>query len=140
MSISRCTRTRSWHCWAATAPASQPYWKTLVGIAPASARIDQTLRQRAIGNSSAQNARLGIGYVPQGRGSVRGMSVEQNLELGGLKRQTGNGVHWTREASTNISRGFESGSTAQRIIFRAATADVAVAPRAFGRRTGIAAR
>ena len=25
------------------------------------------------------------------------MSVEQNLELGGLKRQTGNGVHWTRE-------------------------------------------
>ena len=26
-----------------------------------------------------------------------GMSVEQNLELGRLKRQTGNGVHWTRE-------------------------------------------
>ena len=50
-----------------------------------------------IGNSSAQNARLGIGYVPQGRGLFAGMSVEQNLELGGLKRQTGNGVHWTRE-------------------------------------------
>ncbi len=26
-----------------------------------------------------------------------GMTVEHNLELGGLKRQTGNGVHWTRE-------------------------------------------
>src|SRR5205085_1910940 len=25
------------------------------------------------------------------------MSVEQNLELGGLKRQTGHGVHWSRE-------------------------------------------
>ena len=50
-----------------------------------------------IGHSSAQNARLGIGYVPQGRGLFAGMSVEQNLELGGLKRQTGNGVHWTRE-------------------------------------------
>jgi ABC-type branched-subunit amino acid transport system ATPase component len=25
------------------------------------------------------------------------MSVAQNLELGGLRRQTGNGVHWTRQ-------------------------------------------
>jgi branched-chain amino acid transport system ATP-binding protein len=50
-----------------------------------------------IGLSSAQSARLGIGYVPQGRGLFAGLSVEQNLELGGLRRQTGNGVHWTRE-------------------------------------------
>ena len=35
--------------------------------------------------------------MPQGRGLFAGMSVEQNLELGRLKRQTGNGVHWTRE-------------------------------------------
>src|SRR5260370_23144077 len=46
---------------------------------------------------SEANTRHGIGYVPQGRGLFAGMSVEQNLELGGLKRQTGNGVHWTRE-------------------------------------------
>ena len=71
--------------------------KTLVGIAPASHGSIRLSDSELIGNSSAQNARLGIGYVPQGRGLFAGMSVEQNLELGGLKRQTGNGVHWTRE-------------------------------------------
>jgi branched-chain amino acid transport system ATP-binding protein len=71
--------------------------KTLVGIAPASHGSIRLSDSELIGNLSAQNARLGIGYVPQGRGLFAGMSVEQNLELGGLKRQTGNGVHWTRE-------------------------------------------
>jgi ABC-type branched-subunit amino acid transport system ATPase component len=71
--------------------------KTLIGIAPASHGSIRLSDSELIGNSSAQNARLGIGYVPQGRGLFAGMSVEQNLELGGLKRQTGNGVHWTRE-------------------------------------------
>src|SRR5436305_5631200 len=71
--------------------------KTLVGIAPASRGSIRLSDSELIGNSSAQNARLGIGYVPQGRGLFAGMSVAENLELGGLKRQTGNGVHWTRE-------------------------------------------
>ena len=71
--------------------------KTLIGITPASRGSIKLAGSELVGNSSAQNARLGIGYVPQGRGLFAGMSVEQNLELGGLKRQTGNGVHWTRE-------------------------------------------
>jgi branched-chain amino acid transport system ATP-binding protein len=71
--------------------------KTLIGIAPAANGSIRLANNELIGLSSAQNARLGIGYVPQGRGLFAGMSVEQNLELGGLKRQTGNGVHWTRE-------------------------------------------
>ncbi len=71
--------------------------KTLIGIAPASHGSIKLADSELIGNSSAQNARLGIGYVPQGRGLFAGMNVEQNLELGGLKRQTGHGVHWTRE-------------------------------------------
>jgi branched-chain amino acid transport system ATP-binding protein len=71
--------------------------KTLIGIAPASNGSIKLAGNELIGLSSAQNARLGIGYVPQGRGLFAGMSVEQNLELGGLKRQTGHGVHWTRE-------------------------------------------
>src|SRR4051812_6685799 len=71
--------------------------KTLIGIAPASNGSIKLAGNQLIGLSSAQNARLGIGYVPQGRGLFAGMSVEQNLELGGLKRQTGHGVHWTRE-------------------------------------------
>jgi ABC-type branched-subunit amino acid transport system ATPase component/ABC-type branched-subunit amino acid transport system permease subunit len=71
--------------------------KTLIGIAPASRGSIKLAGSELIGLSSAQTARLGIGYVPQGRALFAGMSVEQNLELGGLKRQTGNGVHWTRE-------------------------------------------
>jgi branched-chain amino acid transport system ATP-binding protein len=71
--------------------------KTLIGIAPASKGSIRLADAELIGLASAQSARLGIGYVPQGRGLFAGMSVEQNLELGGLKRQTGNGVHWTRE-------------------------------------------
>jgi ABC-type branched-subunit amino acid transport system ATPase component/ABC-type branched-subunit amino acid transport system permease subunit len=71
--------------------------KTLVGIAPAAQGSIRLAGTELVGRSSAECARLGIGYVPQGRGLFAGMSVEQNLELGGLKRQTGNGVHWTRE-------------------------------------------
>jgi branched-chain amino acid transport system ATP-binding protein len=71
--------------------------KTLIGIAPAANGSIKLADNELIGLSSAQVARLGIGYVPQGRGLFAGMSVEQNLELGGLKRRTGNGVHWTRE-------------------------------------------
>lgn len=71
--------------------------KTLIGIAPASNGSIKLADHELVGLSSAEHGRLGIGYVPQGRGLFAGMSVEQNLELGGLKRQTGNGVHWTRE-------------------------------------------
>lgn len=71
--------------------------KTLVGIAPASHGSIKLAGSELVGRSSAECARLGIGYVPQGRGLFAGMTVDQNLELGGLKRQTGNGVHWTRE-------------------------------------------
>jgi branched-chain amino acid transport system ATP-binding protein len=71
--------------------------KTLIGIAPASRGSINLAGNQLIGLPSAECARLGIGYVPQGRGLFAGMSVEQNLELGGLKRQTGHGVHWTRE-------------------------------------------
>ena len=46
---------------------------------------------------SAEIARLGIGYVPQGRGLFAGMTVADNLALGRLKRQTGAGVRWDDE-------------------------------------------
>jgi len=48
------------------------------------------------------------------------MSVEQNLELGGLKRQTGNGVHWTRERIYEYFRASLSGWIVLRIISPAA--------------------
>jgi len=44
-------------------------------------------------------ARLGIGYVPQGRGLFAGMTVAENLALGRLARSTGGsqGVVWSEE-------------------------------------------
>lgn len=71
--------------------------KTLIGIAPASNGSIELAGSELVGRSSADIAKLGIGYVPQGRGLFAGMTVDQNLELGGLKRQTGHGIHWTRE-------------------------------------------
>jgi ABC-type branched-subunit amino acid transport system ATPase component/ABC-type branched-subunit amino acid transport system permease subunit len=71
--------------------------KTLIGIAPAANGSIKLAGHELVGRPSAECARLGIGYVPQGRGLFAGMSVAQNLELGGLKRQTGHGIHWTRE-------------------------------------------
>jgi branched-chain amino acid transport system ATP-binding protein len=71
--------------------------KTLIGIAPVANGSIELAGNELARLSSAEHARLGIGYVPQGRGLFAGMSVAQNLELGGLKRQTGNGVHWSLE-------------------------------------------
>jgi branched-chain amino acid transport system ATP-binding protein len=68
--------------------------KTLIGISPpVSGRIVLD-GQDIAGKPSAEIARLGIGYVPQGRGLFAGMTVAQNLELGRLKRETGRGVRW----------------------------------------------
>ena len=78
--------------------------KTIIGIAPpangtitlAGSELIARCRRREI-------ARAGIAYVPQGRGLFAGMSVEDNLELGRLKRQTGNGVHWDDENASSTS-------------------------------------
>ena len=71
--------------------------KTLIGIAPPAAGSIRLGTQEIAGLPSAEIARLGVGYVPQGRGLFAGMSVAQNLELGRLKRQTGHGVRWDLE-------------------------------------------
>ena len=55
--------------------------KTLIGILPATAgeiRFDGVPITRA---SSHRRARLGIGYVPQGRGIFPGLSVRDNLRF-----------------------------------------------------------
>ncbi len=71
--------------------------KTITGIAPARSGSMKLAGQELVGLSSAEISRLGIGYVPQGRGLFAGMTVAQNLELGKLKRRTGNGTHWELE-------------------------------------------
>jgi ABC-type branched-subunit amino acid transport system ATPase component len=73
--------------------------KTLAGLVPpASGRIELAGRDIA-GLPAPDIARLGIGYVPQGRGLFAGMSVADNLALGRLARATdgSDGVVWSEE-------------------------------------------
>lgn len=71
--------------------------KSLIGISTAtsgSINLDNCPIERL---SSDQIARLGVAYVPQGRGLFSGMTVAQNMELGRMKRITGSGIHWDEE-------------------------------------------
>jgi branched-chain amino acid transport system ATP-binding protein len=71
--------------------------KTLAGLVPlASGTIEYEGRDIA-GLPAPDIARLGIGYVPQGRGLFAGMTVRENLALGRLSRKTdgSNGVVWS---------------------------------------------
>jgi branched-chain amino acid transport system ATP-binding protein len=73
--------------------------KALCGLLPpASGRIEFEGRNIA-GMSAPQIARLGIGYVPQGRGLFAGMTVAENLALGRLARRTdgSHGMVWSEE-------------------------------------------
>jgi branched-chain amino acid transport system ATP-binding protein/branched-chain amino acid transport system permease protein len=73
--------------------------KTIAGLVPAaSGRIEY--EGRDIARLPAPDiARLGIGYVPQGRGLFAGMTVKENLALGRLARATdgSKGVVWSEE-------------------------------------------
>jgi branched-chain amino acid transport system ATP-binding protein/branched-chain amino acid transport system permease protein len=68
--------------------------KTLVGIAAPEQGAIRLAGEDTARLPSAQIARRGIGYVPQGRGLFAGMTVADNLALGRLKRLTGAGIHW----------------------------------------------
>jgi ABC-type branched-subunit amino acid transport system ATPase component len=73
--------------------------KTLAGLVPpASGKIEYEARDIA-GLPASEIARLGIGYVPQGRGLFAGMTVADNLALGRLARATDGrtGVVWSEE-------------------------------------------
>jgi branched-chain amino acid transport system ATP-binding protein/branched-chain amino acid transport system permease protein len=56
------------------------------------------------GRPAADIARMGIGYVPQGRGIFAGMTVAENLGLGRLARGAGNGrgVVWSEEQTLEM--------------------------------------
>jgi branched-chain amino acid transport system ATP-binding protein len=71
--------------------------KTVIGIAPPATGEIRLDGADLAGLPAAEIARLGLGYVPQGRGLFAGMTVAQNLELGRLRRQTGRGVRWDLE-------------------------------------------
>ena len=70
--------------------------KALIGIAAARGSIRLGERE-LVGRPAAEIARMGVSYVPQGRGLFAGMTVAQNLSLGALRRRDGAGVRWDLE-------------------------------------------
>lgn len=71
--------------------------KTITGIAPPADGSIRLAGAEIARQTPAAIARAGVAYVPQGRGLFAGMSVKDNMELGRLRRLTGNGTHWEDE-------------------------------------------
>ncbi|MEM7258102.1 MAG: Tm-1-like ATP-binding domain-containing protein [Pseudomonadota bacterium] len=64
--------------------------KAIMGLEPASAGSISLYGQSLIGNSPSETARLGIGYVPQGRRLWKSLTVDEHLKL-----VAGNKGPWT---------------------------------------------
>jgi ABC-type branched-subunit amino acid transport system ATPase component/ABC-type branched-subunit amino acid transport system permease subunit len=71
--------------------------RTIIGIVPPASGTVSLEAMELARRPAAEITRLGIAYVPQGRGLFAGMSVAENLELGRLKRRNGNGTFWEQE-------------------------------------------
>ena len=73
--------------------------KTLAGLVPPASGTHRVRGARHRRLPAPDIARLGIGYVPQGRGLFAGMTVAENLALGRLARATdgSDGVVWSEE-------------------------------------------
>ncbi|WP_296574363.1 branched-chain amino acid ABC transporter ATP-binding protein/permease [Phreatobacter sp.] len=71
--------------------------KTITGIAPPATGTVALAGDVLSGLPADKVARLGVGYVPQGRGLFAGLSVKDNLMLGRLRRRTGAGRHWDED-------------------------------------------
>jgi ABC-type branched-subunit amino acid transport system ATPase component/ABC-type branched-subunit amino acid transport system permease subunit len=108
--------------------------KTLAGLVPpASGSIEFEGREIA-GAPAPDIARLGVGYVPQGRGLFAGMTVADNLALGRLARATdgSHGVAWSEreilehfprlKARMNVAADYLSGGEQQMVAVARALA------------------
>jgi len=73
--------------------------KTLNGLVPAASGIIEFEGRDIAALPAHVIARMGIGYVPQGRGLFAGMTVAENLALGRLARAAdgSHGVAWSEE-------------------------------------------
>jgi len=71
--------------------------KSIMGLVqPARGRVEFSGRD-ITGRSSEEIARLGMGFVPQGRRLFPNLTVAENLALGRLRRRGGDGIHWEQE-------------------------------------------
>jgi branched-chain amino acid transport system ATP-binding protein len=73
--------------------------KTIAGLVPPASGTISFEGSNIAGMPAPDIARLGVGYVPQGRGLFAGMTVAENLALGRLARNTdgSNGVVWSED-------------------------------------------
>jgi branched-chain amino acid transport system ATP-binding protein/branched-chain amino acid transport system permease protein len=73
--------------------------KTLCGLVPPASGAIELYGKNIAGVSTPDIARMGVSYVPQGRGLFAGMSVSDNLALGRLARRGDEvgGVVWGEE-------------------------------------------
>ncbi|MFO1269371.1 MAG: branched-chain amino acid ABC transporter ATP-binding protein/permease [Rubrivivax sp.] len=73
--------------------------KALAGLLPPASGTIEFEGRAIAGLPAPEIARLGIGYVPQGRGLFAGMTVAENLALGRLARKTdgSHGTVWSEE-------------------------------------------
>jgi len=72
-------------------------FKSIMGIVQPRSGSVMVERREVIGLNPEQIARLGVGLVPQGRRLFAGLTVEENLRLGGLSRTGGEGIRWNRD-------------------------------------------
>ncbi|ESR26870.1 branched-chain amino acid ABC transporter ATP-binding protein/permease [Lutibaculum baratangense] len=75
------------------------FLKTVAGLVPAASGSVTFDGGEIVGKQAPDIARMGLSYVPQGRGIFAGMTVAENLSLGRLARATGGatGVVWSQE-------------------------------------------
>jgi len=73
--------------------------KTLAGLVPLASGTIEYEGCNIAGMPAPDISRMGIGYVPQGRGLFAGMTVRENLALGRLARKTdgSHGVVWSEQ-------------------------------------------
>jgi branched-chain amino acid transport system ATP-binding protein len=75
--------------------------KVIMGLVSAASGEVQLEGQSLLGRPTHDIARLGIGYVPEGRGTLRELSVRENLRLGAFSRR------WDDEARGDLDRVLE---------------------------------
>ncbi len=69
-------------------------FKSIMGLVTPAGGSVRFGGQLISGHTPEYIARAGIGLVPQGRRLFAGLTVAENLKLGGLARHRGSGVHW----------------------------------------------
>ena len=72
--------------------------KVIMGLVPAAAGEVEFEGRSLLGRPTHDIVHLGIGYVPEGRGTLRELSVRENLRLGAFSRR------WDDEARADLDR------------------------------------